>query len=71
MDDGCSVDVVDGGDDAVLEFLLGGDADVAEDGAGELGEEAFDQVEPGAVLGGEDEGEAASPRRVSLEMCAE
>ena len=31
VDDGCAVDVVDGGHDAVLEFLLGGDADVAED----------------------------------------
>ena len=54
-----SVDVVDGGDDAVLEFLLGGDADVPEHRASELGEEALDEVEPGAVLGSEDETEAA------------
>jgi hypothetical protein len=31
------VEVVHGGHDAILEFLFGGDADVAEDGAGELG----------------------------------
>ena len=76
MDDGMAIDVFDGGDDPVLEFLLGGDADVAERGAGELGEEALDQIEPGAVLGGEDELEAAlalagEPRLVSLETCAE
>ena len=53
------VDVVHGGHDAVLEFLFGGDADVAQDGAGELGEETLDEVEPRAVLGGEGELEAA------------
>src|SRR5208337_654229 len=31
---------------------------VAQDRAGELGEEAFDEIEPGAVLGREDEFEA-------------
>ena len=59
VDDGMLVDVVHGGHDAVLEFLFGGDADVAQDGAGELGEEALDEVEPRAVLGGEGELEAA------------
>ncbi len=59
MDDGMLVDVVHGGHDAVLEFLFGGDADVAQDGAGELGEGALDEVEPRAVLGCEGELEAA------------
>ena len=70
------VDVVHGGHDAVLEFLFGSDADVAQDGAGELGEETLDEVEPRAVLGGEGELEAArglfgEPAFVSFEMCAE
>jgi hypothetical protein len=46
MDDGMLVEVVDGGHDAFLEFLLGGDGDMAEEGAGELGEEALDKIEP-------------------------
>ena len=77
MDDRVSIDVIDGGHDALLEFLFGGDADVAQDGAGELGEEALDQIEPGAVLGREGElrsgpsGWAASQAFVSLEMWAE
>jgi hypothetical protein len=32
---------------------------MAQDGAGELGEEALDEVEPGAVLGSEGELKAA------------
>ena len=36
MDDGVSIEFVHGGHDAILEFLFGGDTDVAEDGAGEL-----------------------------------
>ena len=59
MDDGVSVELVHGGHDAVLEFLFGCDADVAQDGAGELGKEALDEIEPGAVLGREGEFEAA------------
>jgi hypothetical protein len=35
--------------------LFGCDADVAEHGAGELGEEALDEIEPGAVFGREGE----------------
>ena len=57
MHDGILVEEVEGGHEAFLELLLGGDADVAQDGAGELGEEAFDQIEPGAVLGREGESE--------------
>ena len=48
-----TIEVVDGGHETVLKFLLGSDADVAEHRAGELGEEAFDQIEPGTVLGSE------------------
>ena len=39
-------------------FLFGCDADMAQHRAGELGEEAFDEIEPRAVLGGKDEFEA-------------
>jgi hypothetical protein len=45
-----AIEFLHGGHDAILEFLLGCDADVAEHGAGELGKEAFDEIEPGAVL---------------------
>ena len=59
MDDGVAVEVINGGDDTVLEFLLGCDADMAQHRAGELGEETLDEIKPGAVLGREDEFEAA------------
>ena len=58
MDDGVSIEVIHGGDDAILEFLFGCNADMAQHRAGELGEEAFDEIEPRAVLGGKDELEA-------------
>ena len=45
------IEVIHGGHDAVLEFLFGCDADMAQHRAGELGEEAFDEIEPRAVLG--------------------
>ena len=41
-----AIDVVDGSHEAVLEFLLRCDTDVAEHRAGELGEEAFHKIEP-------------------------
>src|SRR5260370_8002728 len=59
MDTGSFVEVIHGSHDAVLEFLFGWDADVSQDGAGKLGEEALDQVQPGAVRGREGELEAA------------
>ena len=75
MDDGNAIEFIHGGHDAVLEFLFGCDADVAQHRAGELGEEALDEIEPGAVLGREGEqrpaGWAAIQAVVSLEMCAE
>ena len=52
------VEVVDCSHDAIPEFFFGRDADVAEHRAGNFGEEALDEVEPGAVLGGEGECEA-------------
>ena len=44
------VEIIHSGDQAVFEFLFGCDADVAQDGAGEFGKEALDEIEPGAVL---------------------
>ena len=60
MDDRVSVELVHCGDDALLEFQFRCDSDVAQDGAGKLGKEALDEIEPGAVLGREGEFEAAS-----------
>jgi hypothetical protein len=48
-----AIEEVDGGHHAIFEFLFRFDADVAEDRASELGEEAFDEVEPRAVFRGE------------------
>jgi hypothetical protein len=59
VNDWIMVEVVHGSHDAILEFLFGGDTDVAEDGAGELGKKALNEIEPGAVLRCEGEFEAA------------
>jgi hypothetical protein len=40
------IEVIDGGHQAVLEFLFGCDADVAQHRSGELGKEALDEVKP-------------------------
>jgi hypothetical protein len=50
-----SVELVHGSHDAILEFLFGR----SQDGAGKFGEEALDEVEPGAMLGSEGEFKAA------------
>ena len=76
MDEGVSIEVIHGGHDAIFEFLFGCDADMAQHRAGELGEEAFDEIEPRAVLGREGQFEATDrllgePALVSLEICAE
>jgi hypothetical protein len=55
LNDRFLIEVIHGGHDAVLEFLFGCDADMAQDLASELGEEARDEVEPGAVPGREGE----------------
>jgi hypothetical protein len=54
-----AVELIHGRHDAMLEFLFRCDADMAEHRAGELGEESLDEIEPGAVLGCEDEIEPA------------
>ena len=59
MDDRILVEVVHGSHDAILEFLFGCDADMAQDRTSEFGEEPFDEIEPGAVRGREGELEAA------------
>ena len=77
MSNGVLVEVIHGSHDAVLEFLFGCHADVAQDGAGELGEEALDQIEPRAACLGVNvnskrpAGWVVSQAFVSLEMCAE
>src|SRR5215470_5141174 len=58
MNDGIAVEIIHGGHEAILELLLGCDADVAQDGAGEFGKEALDEVEPRAVIGSESKFEA-------------
>ena len=65
MDDRLLVDVVDGGQNALREFLFGDDAYVAQHGAGELGEEALDEVQPRAMLRSKGKFEAA------LRLCRE
>jgi hypothetical protein len=55
VNDGLLIEIVHGGD---FELLFGCDTDMTQNGAGEFGEEALDQVEPGAVGGGEREFEA-------------
>ena len=59
MNDGMAIEFIHGSHDAILEFLFGCNADVAQRRAREFGEEALDEVEPGAVLGREGEFEAA------------
>src|SRR5208337_1851207 len=69
VNDGMAIEVIHGGHDAVLELLFGCDADVAQDRAGELGEEALDEVEPGAVLGREDKFETADRLTGEPSLC--
>ena len=44
-----TIDIGDAGHDAFLELVLRGYPDVAQHRAGELGEEAFNEVEPRAM----------------------
>jgi hypothetical protein len=66
VNDGNAVEIIYGGHEAILEFLFGYDADVAQDRAGELGKEALDEIEPGAVRGREGEFEAMCGLRSRL-----
>jgi hypothetical protein len=74
VNDGIAIEEVHGGHDAIPELLFGRDADMAPHGAGQLGDEALDEVEPRAMLGSEGELEAvpegcsASQALVSLEI---
>jgi hypothetical protein len=43
---GTQVDVVDGRQDPLLQFLFGGDTDMPQDRTRQLGKETLDQVEP-------------------------
>jgi hypothetical protein len=67
VNDRIAIDLVDAGDDALLELVFRGHPDVAQDRAGEFGEEALDEVEPGAVLGRA--GERINPGR-QAEACS-
>ncbi|WP_435656751.1 hypothetical protein [Brucella pituitosa] len=60
------IDVVNACHDALLELVLGAYPSVAQDGAGELGEAALDQVELGAVFGREGKFEAACRSFIEL-----
>src|SRR5579872_5186993 len=55
-----AIDILDASHDALPEFVFRCHPDVTQDRAGELGEEALDEVEPGAVLGREGELESAT-----------
>jgi hypothetical protein len=58
VNDGHLIKILDGGHDAIRELLFGCNADMTQDGAGELGKKAFYEIEPGAMLGREGEFEA-------------
>src|SRR3954470_23229818 len=60
VNDGVLVEVIHGGHEPILEFLLGGNANVAQHRARKFGKEALDEVEPGAVLRREDKFVVAS-----------
>jgi len=59
VDDGFSVEVTEIGEDPRLERFFGCEANAAEYGPRHLGEEAFDEIEPGAMFRIRHEGEAA------------
>src|SRR5690242_12704423 len=58
MDNGVAVEVFEISKDSCLELGLRCDADVPEHGAGHLGEQAFDEVQPRSVFGRKYEGKA-------------
>ena len=61
MDDRHLIDLVDPFQDALTEFVLGLHADLFEEGTRHLAKERLDDVEPGAVHGGEYVFEAVRP----------
>src|SRR5689334_18480366 len=68
VDDRVAVEIMDELHDALFQLVFRADADVTEHGAGGFGEEPLDEIEPGAVLGGEHEPKASfrSRRQPSL-----
>jgi hypothetical protein len=50
VNDGIAVEIIHGGDEAILKLLLGGDANVPQDGTREFRKEALDEIKPGAVV---------------------
>jgi hypothetical protein len=73
---GIAVEITHGGDEAILDLLLGSDADMPQDGTGEFRKEALREIEPRAVIGGESRFEtarrlSASQTLASREACAE
>ena len=58
MNNRIAVEIIHGGHEAMLELLLGGDANMPQDGTGEFRKEALDEIKPGAVLGSESKFEA-------------
>ena len=76
VNDRVSVDSLDCGEEPLAQLLRGGDADVAEHGAGEFGEVSFDEIEPRACLGVNTKlkrpsGCSSSQALVSLDLWAE
>jgi len=76
VDDGMAVEFIHGSHDAVLEFLFGCDADVAQHRAGELEKKPSTRLSQEPCLGVKvnskrPAGCSASQALVSLEMCAE
>lgn len=63
---GLPVDAADGGQDALHELVLGGDADVGSTRAGELGGEALNEVQPGAVFWSEGQFKAADKNHLQM-----
>ena len=69
MDDGVAIDLVDTSHDALLQLVFRCHPDVTQDRAGELGEEALDEVQPRTMLGREGELEASRWSRVEPGFC--
>src|SRR6202035_5766208 len=57
--DRAAVDPVDFGEDSLAQLRQGSDADMAKHGAGELGGEFLDEIEPGTVFWRVDDGKAS------------
>jgi hypothetical protein len=71
VNDRVAVEKPHGGHEAILEFLLGRDADVAQHRSRDFGEETHHEIKPGAMLGSESKfepvrGLAGEPKLWSL-----